>query len=163
LLLLAQVPSAHAAEADPVVGRWQGPVVESSLPEAPPELRAEITISGQIVTARWTRLAGGEASARLEPGKRPAVLMEHERGLRAMFGRDRPVDPLQGQPLIWGRRSGPGVILYEFAIARDGDPTLDRYQLTPAAGGELQLQASRVGATGKTIGDLRALLRREGS
>jgi hypothetical protein len=152
--------TAAAAEDGPA-GSWRGAVVESSLTGSPAEFQANIAISGGTVTARWTRLDGGEASIRLEPGDYGAVLIERKQGLSAMFGRDKPIDPLQSQPLLWGRLEGQGLVLYELAIARNGEPRLDRYHLAPAGVDELQLEASRVGPAGEPTGGLRALLRRE--
>ena len=165
---LAGLASALAAAADEgvarLVGTWRGPVVENTLGVPLKEVLAELRVDGRAVTARWTTLGEGEASVRLEPGARPGVLAPAAaRGLGSMFGGRRAADPLEGEPLLWGRVEGSGGLsVYRLAVSREGRPTLDRYTFRPADPGAegLAFAASRLGPGGETVGGLRAALGR---
>lgn len=169
---LTAVPVAADGGLGRLAGKWRGSVVENGLQAPVTSVRAELEdAAGGALVASWTTLDGSEASVELAPSARPGVLAPRPaKGLRSMLGmgEDKGVArPLEGAPLLWGRRGGDGAVyVYSLRVGRDGAPALERYGFEPdAAGGGLRFTAGRVGQDGEggAGGGLRADLAREGS
>jgi hypothetical protein len=161
-LVLLAAPGG-AATRDPLLslaGTWRGPVTENGLSARTREVEAVLEVGERDVSARWTTLDGRTAEVELAPTARPDVLAQPSRGLGAMLGGGRP-NPLEGEPLLWGRRDAHGLYVYRLEIGQDGALTVDRYGFEPAAGGTVTFTVSRADPKGGEQGRLRATLTRQ--
>jgi hypothetical protein len=162
LVLLAAPGRAATEDAlASLTGIWRGAVTENGLDARLSEVEAVLDVGEGDVAARWSTLDGRTAEAELVPTARPDVLAQPARGLQAMLGGNRPPNPLEGGPLLWGRRDGHGLYVYRLEIGQDGALMLDRYGFEPAPGGAVTFTASRAGPQGGELGRLRATLTRQ--
>jgi hypothetical protein len=144
-----------------LTGTWRGPVIENGLNARLGEVEAVLDVGERDVSARWSTLNGQTVEIELAPSARPNVLAQPARGLEAMLGGNRRPNPLEGEPLLWGRRDEHGLYIYRLEIGRDGSLTLDRYGFEPAAGGMVTFTVSRTDPKGGELGRLRATLKRQ--
>jgi hypothetical protein len=90
------------------------------------------------------------------------VLAPAAGGFQAMLGNTKVPNPLEGEPLLWGRRDGQGFYIYRLELAADGSLALDRYAFEPGAdGSHMSFGISRTGAGGESLGEARAELERQ--
>jgi hypothetical protein len=161
LLLAAPGPAAEDNPLAALTGTWRGAVAENGLNAPVTTLEATLDVGERDVTARWTTLDGETADVELAPSARPDVLAQPARGLEAVLGGGRRPNPLDGEPLFWGRRDQHALYLYRLEVAHDGTLLLDRYGFEPGAGGTVTLTVSRAGPNGGELGRVRATLTRQ--
>ncbi len=129
LLILARglagaLEAKAAGHLDPFTGTWH--------PTAPGSPIAEIAVHPAherlFVTVRY---AGGESwRFRLEPTRMPGIYREAaSSGILSWLSSRRAGNPLEGEPLVWGR-SGPGELaFYRLRIAASGSYRLEQLLL----------------------------------
>lgn len=137
MLVAAAAPAAAAAAPmDKLAGRWTGPVTQ----RAGPMLASAETLEFVL------RETGDGFHASLRAGTKDLISgnfvpSEHEGvfevprggGLMSLFQGPRPANPLAGEPLVWARRDGSGLVLYRLAL--DGGAFhLDRADCQPKDG-----------------------------
>ncbi len=127
-----------AALPDGLAGTWHG-TVEVEADEVP--VRAVV----------WAQADGFEVEldlpevpalrAHFVPSERPRVfeVAAAPRGLFGFFNGGERGNPFDGEPLVWARASGLGIVAYRLTIAGDGGMALLRIVLEPVDG---QLQMS---------------------
>jgi hypothetical protein len=136
-LLCAVGTAAWAQSAWPGTGTWSGPVGERSAGSPGPGSRLDLRLDGgdkrfsvNLSSPEGTLLAG-----EFQTGGRGGVFVPPQRGGFMSYvpfvGRGGAAKPLEGQPLVWARRSGEDLVLYSLVV-RDGPYRLDRVVLTPA-------------------------------
>ena len=77
-----------------------------------------------------------------KPTRRPGIFASAMR--TDMFGNAVPLDPLKGDPLVWGRISGRTLTVYALLITADGGYDLQVYDRTLRDGGGLDLKFTRL-------------------
>ena len=101
---MASAADAAAELAQSLVGTWRGTLSGKTAQTSQGEVEVELKAGGRGVVARWPDLDGTAQSAELVPGKRPDVLAPAAGGFQAMLGNTKVPNPLEGEPLLWGRR-----------------------------------------------------------
>jgi hypothetical protein len=136
--LVLGVLVAGAACAEPIEasrGQWSGAVAERSA-NAPGQGRVALRVEG---TAERFKLelanAGGPVFAgEFVRGERKDVYgPPAAKGLMSMLGRGSTVNPVDGKPLAWARRTGDELVVYLLDL-RNGAHRLDRMAIVPADG-----------------------------
>jgi hypothetical protein len=160
--LVASAANAADELAQSLVGTWRGTLSGKTAQTSQGEVEVELKADGRGVVARWPALDGTAQSTELVPGRRPGVLAPPAGGFQAMLGNAEVPDPLEGEPLLWGRRDEKGFYIYRLELAADGSLVLDRYAFEPGAdGNHLAFGISRTGAGGESLGEARAELERQ--
>lgn len=122
-----------AALPDGLAGTWHG-TVEFEAEEVP--VRAVVRARGDGFEVDLALPEVPALRAHFVPSERPRVyqVAAARRGLFGFFdGGDRS-DPFDGEPLVWARASGLGVVAYRLTIAGDGGMALLRIALEPVDG-----------------------------
>ena len=142
-LSVALANSAAAAPFEPS-GAWSGVVAESSAswPATASKIELRLEPSGNLVSVKLTGPDGPLLNGEFQAVARDGV---HESptpsGLMALILRTKQVNPLEGQAMVWARRTGPSLIVYRLDV-NGGPYRLDRMVLT-ASGNRLDLAFER--------------------
>lgn len=147
--ILASLP-AHAANIEPFVGSYVGSanVVYDDGTEAPRDMSVSIKKLKDGFNVSWTttthkadgRIKEQKFSIDFKESNRPDVFSAAMK--RNVFGHEVPLDPMQGEPFVWGRIEGDTLTVFSLFIGETGDYELQQYDRTLAEGG-LDLSFSR--------------------
>nr|WP_254442583.1 hypothetical protein [Ruegeria arenilitoris] len=150
LLLLAGTNSTFAAEIEPFVGDYVGSanVVDSDGTETPRDMSVSISELKDGFNVSWTtttykgdgRIKEEEYSVDFKTTERPDVFSAAMK--RNVFGHEVPLDPMKGEPFVWGRIEGATLTVFSLFIGPNGGYELQQFDRTLADGG-LDLSFSR--------------------
>lgn len=127
---------ASAAAAEPIAasrGRWAGPIGEASgWPGGAGRIELRVDGTGERFTVELAGAGGSLLAGEFTAGKKKDVFgPPAASGLMSYLGRGSTVNPLEGKPLAWARRSGDELVVYRLDL-RGGAHRLDRLSLSPA-------------------------------
>lgn len=127
---------AGAAAAEPIAasrGRWAGTIGEASgWSGGAGRMELRVDGSGERFTVDFTGPGGALVAGEFTAGKQKDVFgPPAASGLMSYLGRGSTVNPLEGKPLAWARRSGETLIVYRLDL-RGGAHRLDRVELKPS-------------------------------
>ncbi|MES0861308.1 hypothetical protein ABLN87_03005 [Ruegeria sp. SCPT10] len=142
--------AAHAANIEPFVGDYIGSanVVDADGTSTPRDMSVSIHDTKNGFNVSWktiTYKADGRVkeqkfSIDFQTSDRPDVFSAAMK--RNVFGHEVPLDPMQGEPFVWGRIEGDTLTVFSLFIDESGGYELQQYDRTLAEGG-LNLSFSR--------------------
>ena len=148
LIVFAQQGRAQAI--DPFVGDYIGSadVVDVDGTATPRDMSVSIHPIRGGFNISWTtttykadgRTKEGKYSVDFQTTGRPDVYSAAMR--RNVFGHEVPLDPMMGEPFVWGRIEGQTLTVFSLFIGETGDYELQQFDRTLAEGG-LDLSFSR--------------------
>ncbi|WP_420587282.1 hypothetical protein [Ruegeria sp.] len=140
----------RAADIAPFVGDYIGSanLVEKDGTETPRDMSVSIKELKNGFNVSWTtttyrgdgRVKEQKFSVDFLPSERSDVFSAAMK--RNVFGHEVPLDPMQGEPFVWGRIEGDTMTVFSLFIGETGDYELQQYDRTLAEGG-LDLSFSR--------------------
>ncbi|WP_368040405.1 hypothetical protein [Ruegeria atlantica] len=149
LTALSVVPT-QAADISPFVGDYVGSanVVDDDGTETPRDMSVSIHEMKNGFNISWTTTTY-KADGRIKEQKFSIDFKQSDRAdvfsaamKRNVFGHEVPLDPMQGEPFVWGRIQGDTLTVFSLFIGETGDYELQQYDRTLAEGG-LDLSFSR--------------------
>jgi len=150
LALLIGAISALASEITPFVGDYTGSasVVDADGTETPRDMSVSIHESRNGFNVSWTtttykgdgRVKEEKYSVDFQPTARQDVFSAAMK--RNVFGHEVPLDPMKGEPFVWGRIDGQTLTVFSLFIDEFGGYELQQFDRTLADGG-LDLAFSR--------------------
>ncbi|NVO55163.1 hypothetical protein HW561_05095 [Rhodobacteraceae bacterium B1Z28] len=142
--------SARAAEITPFVGDYVGSanVVDTDGSSTPRDMSVSIhetkngfNVSWGTVTYKLDgRVKEQKFSVDFQPSHRADVFSAAMK--RNVFGHEVPLDPMKGEPFVWGRIEGATLTVFSLFINENGGYELQQFDRTLAEGG-LDLSFSR--------------------
>lgn len=158
VLLLAMflggaLPVANAGAPDPIrsfVGEYQGHSIEDSESVLTVhDIDVRITRFDGGFTVEWntvTRNANGKAerskySVNFVPTRREHIFASAM--APNLFGKQVPLNPLEGEPFMWARIMGPTLSVYAMFVTESGGHDMQIYERTLTEGG-MQLKIQRL-------------------
>lgn len=149
-IVLGCTSSAWAADIAPFVGDYVGSaeVVDADGTSTPRDMSVSISETDEGFTVGWKtttykldgRVKEQAFSVEFRPSDRAHIYSAAMK--RNVFGHEVPLDPMKGEPFVWGRIEGETLTVYSLFIDEDGDYELQQYDRTLAEGG-LNLSFSR--------------------
>lgn len=146
---LGSLPS-QAADIAPFVGDYVGSanVVDNDGTETPRDMSVSIKELKKGFNVSWTtttykadgRVKDQQFSIDFKQSDRSDVFSAAMK--RNVFGHEVPLDPMQGEPFVWGRIEGDTLTVFSLFIDETGGYELQQYDRTLAEGG-LNLSFSR--------------------
>lgn len=155
-LCMVLVLLAGQALADPsrFAGTYSGSaeVVSADGSTLPRDMSVEIKTSRPGFSVTWTsvtyrsdgRVSEKSYSIDFVPSDRDSVYAAAQR--KNVFGHEVQLDPMKGEPYVWGRITGDTMTVFSLFVAEDGGYSLQQYDRTLADGGlNLRFQTIRDG------------------
>jgi hypothetical protein len=148
LALIGQ--KAYAADIAAFVGNYVGSanVVDEDGSETPRDMSVSIKELKEGFNVSWTTTTY-KADGRVKDQKFSIDFKQSDRVdvysaamKRNVFGHEVPLDPMQGEPFVWGRIEGNTLTVFSLFIGETGDYELQQFDRTLAEGG-LDLSFSR--------------------
>ena len=137
--------------ADRFVGRYTGSaeMLSADGTKVPRDMSVEIASVKNGFNVQWTsityrpdgRTKEKSYSITFVPSERKGVFAAAMR--RNVFGHEVPLDPMQGEPYVWGRIIGDTMSVYSLFVDPEGGYELQQFDRTLADGG-LQLEFQRI-------------------
>lgn len=167
LVMLFHSPFTAAADAiDRFIGRYQGHATfDDAGDEVKRDLDVVISKTKRGFNVNWKavtlkpggRLKTKEYAIDFVPTARDGVF---ESAMKTnMFGKREPLNPMKGEPYVWGRITGDTLTVFALLINDDGGYELQVYDRTLTVEG-LQLEYARI-RDGKQLKTINTLLRRQ--
>ena len=142
--------AARAAEITPFVGSYVGSadVVDADGTSTPRDMSVSIHETSKGFNVSWKtttykldgRVKEQKFSVDFQQSDRPDVFSAAMK--RNVFGHEVPLDPIKGEPFVWGRIEGQTLTVFSLFIDEDGGYELQQFDRTLADGG-LNLAFSR--------------------
>ncbi|WP_437436413.1 hypothetical protein [Ruegeria arenilitoris] len=141
---------AHAGDIAPFVGSYVGSanVVDEDGSETPRDMSVSIQELKDGFNVSWTTTTY-KADGRVKDQKFSIDFKQSDRDdvysaamKRNVFGHEVPLDPMRGEPFVWGRIEGDTLTVFSLFIGETGDYELQQFDRTLAEGG-LDLSFSR--------------------
>ena len=158
----AMIMAAAAAQADisRFVGNYVGAaeVVSVDGSTRPRDMSVEVTEIDNGFRVSWTSTtyrADGSAKEKsytidFEPSERDGVYAAAMK--RNVFGHNVQLDPMKGEPYVWGRIDGDTLSIYSMFVTEDGGYEIQQFDRTLATGGlELEFQNVLNGVIQRTV------------
>lgn len=144
VLMLALVPAASAAAGvAQFAGDYVGSVelVKEDGVTVPRDMSVQIRETRKGFVLKWTSITEREDGRRktksyeieFQPSERGEVYAAAMR--RNVFGHAVPLDPMDGDPFVWGRITGDTLTVFSMYIHPNGDYEIQQYDRTLAEGG----------------------------
>ncbi len=151
---------AFAADITPFVGDYVGSanVVDADGSSTPRDMSVSIhpikggfNISWSTTTYKLDgRVKDEKYSVDFQTTDRPDVFSAAMR--RNVFGHEVPLDPMKGEPFVWGRIDGQTLTVFSLFIGANGDYELQQFDRTLADGGlDLSFSRFRNGEKSRTV------------
>ncbi len=144
------VQHAQATGIEPFVGDYTGSadVVDADGTATPRDMSVSIQEIKGGFNVSWTtttykadgRIKDEKYSVDFQSSDRPDVYSAAMK--RNVFGHEVPLDPMKGEPFVWGRIEGDTLTVFSLFIAENGGYELQQFDRTLADGG-LDLSFSR--------------------
>lgn len=141
-LFLAMV-SAAQAQIEPFIGSYSGSaeVVRTDGTKQKRDLSVEITGNADGFAVRWTTItfwADGRVTDKgydiqFVPAARPGLYAAAQK--KNLFGKSVQLDPMKGEPYIWGQITGDTLTVYALFVDPLGGYVMHQYDRTLADGG----------------------------
>lgn len=141
---------ANAADIGPFVGDYVGSaqVVDADGTTTPRDMSVRISETDEGFNVSWKtvtykrdgRVKEQSFSVDFRPSDRPHIYSAAMK--RNVFGHEVPLDPMKGEPFVWGRIVGDTLTVFSLFIDHEGDYELQQYDRTLTDGG-LNLSFSR--------------------
>ena len=153
MFLGGALPVANAGAPDPIrsfVGEYRGHSIEDSESVLTiHDIDVRITRFESGFTVKWsmvTRNANGEAerseySVNFVPTRREHIFASAM--APNLFGKQVPLNPLEGEPFMWARITGPTLSVYAMFVTESGGHDMQIYDRTLTEDG-LQLKIQRL-------------------
>ena len=148
-LLFLAAPG-QASEITPFVGSYKGSaeIVDADGTKTPRDMSVTITETKKGFNVSWTtttykpdgRIKEGRYSVDFVPSDRPNVYAAAM--ARNVFGHEVQLNPMKGEPYVWGRIEGNTLTVYSLFIDDHGGYEMQQFDRTLAEGG-LNLSFSR--------------------
>ena len=148
-LVIAAAPG-QAADITPFVGDYVGSanVVDEDGSETPRDMSVSIFQTKDGFNVSWKnttykqdgRVKAQSFSIDFKESDRSDVYSAAMK--RNVFGHEVPLDPMQGEPFVWGRIEGQTLTVFSLFISENGGYELQQFDRTLAEGG-LDLSFSR--------------------
>ncbi len=148
--LVAFLQQAHATGIAPFVGDYTGSaeVVDSDGTATPRDMSVSIHETKGGFNVSWTTTTY-KADGRIKDEKYSVDFQSSDRAdvysaamKRNVFGHEVPLDPMKGEPFVWGRIDGDTLTVFSLFIDENGGYELQQFDRTLAEGG-LNLSFSR--------------------
>jgi len=142
LLLMLLIPTAWAQTIAPFVGTYVG---EAEFTYAGERVRRDMSVTvvpdGKGFVVGWTSVTrqpgqrGKSKSYRISftPTTRAGIFGSAMK--TNMFGKEVPLDPLQGEPFVWARIEGETLTVFSLYINEEGGYEMQEYHRTLVDGG----------------------------
>lgn len=133
ILLCTAAASAGAEPVAQSLGQWRGAVVERSAgaPVSQGPITLRLNGGGDRFSVDLSAAGASLVAGEFHPTARPDVFGPRAtKGVASLLGRSGTVNPLEGKPLVWGRRAGEELVIYRLEV-QAGTYQLDRLVLTP--------------------------------
>ncbi len=148
--MAALAQQAFAANIEPFVGDYTGSaeVVDADGTATPRDMSVSIHEIKGGFNVSWTtttykadgRIKDEKYSVDFQTSDRPDVYSAAMK--RNVFGHEVPLDPMKGEPFVWGRIDGDTLTVFSLFISENGGYELQQFDRTLAEGG-LNLSFSR--------------------
>lgn len=148
--LAASLQHANATNIEPFVGDYTGSaeVVDADGTSTPRDMSVSIHEIKGGFNVSWTTTTY-KADGRIKDEKYSVDFQSSDRAdvysaamKRNVFGHEVPLDPMKGEPFVWGRIEGDTLTVFSLFIAENGGYELQQFDRTLADGG-LDLSFSR--------------------
>ncbi len=143
ILLLALNLPVHADHITPFVGAYSGgaEVVSSDGTRSRRDMSVEISETKDGFTVQWRsttfkpdgRTKVKSYSIDFVPSDRDGVYSAAME--RNVFGHDVQLDPMKGEPFVWGRVTGDTMTVYSLFVDQEGGYEMQQYDRTLTEGG----------------------------
>ncbi len=150
---LAAAGGACADDIEPFLGEYRGHSI-SDTASGLQERDLSVVIRGKGrggFVIEWTTVSRGSTSGKLRkksytvefiPTKRPNIYSSAMK--TNLFGGREAMDPLKGDPYVWGRIAGRTLTVYALIITDEGGYEMQVYERTLTDPGRMDLEFSRV-------------------
>ncbi|MGA9252864.1 MAG: hypothetical protein WBV78_14150 [Roseobacter sp.] len=160
LLIVVFLAGAAQADISRFVGSYVGSadVVSSDGTKKPRDMSVEISEIKDGFRVSWTSTTyrpDGSSKVKsytidFEKSDRNSVYAAAMK--RNVFGHNVQLDPMKGEPYVWGRIEGDKLSVYSMFVAEDGGYEIQQFDRTLADGGlELDFKSVRDGAIQRTV------------
>lgn len=160
IVLLALAQPAPAGEAEQFIGDYTGGAEVVSADGSREHRNMAVTISEtkEGFTVQWTsvihksdgRVKENTFSIDFLPSDREGIFSAAMG--RSLFGQAVPLDPMKGEPYVWGRIVGDTMSVFSLFISDDGGYEMQQYDRTLAEGGlQLDFSLSRNGEQQRSV------------
>ncbi|MFV0513205.1 MAG: hypothetical protein ACK5MY_06180 [Jhaorihella sp.] len=166
-VLLAMGAVAARADIAPFVGDFSGSaeMVSADGTSTPRDMSVTISKTRDGFRVGWTtityksdgRTKVSPFSVDFLPTDRPGIYSAAMQ--RNVFGHAVPLDPMRGEPYVWGRITGDTLTVYSLFVDDKGGYEMQQYDRTLAEGG-LMLEFSRL-RNGEMLRSVSAFLKRQ--
>ncbi len=155
-----------AAEIDPFIGNYSGSAdIESGEELSRRDMSVDISKTKAGFEISWTstayktdgRIKEKEYSVEFVPTLRVGIFSSAMR--TNVFGKAVPLNPMNGEPFVWGRVSGNTLTVFSLLIGEDGGYEMQEYNRTLASGG-LDLNYQRI-RNGEKLKSIRTFLKKK--
>ena len=166
LALLLPASNAAAADFERFIGSYAGSAqVESGGATRQRDMSVTIAASGKGFEVNWKSISH-RADGRIKEKKYSIDFLPTRRdGIYAsamgvdVFGNPTPLDPMKGDPYVWGRITGDTLTVFSLLIDQNGGYEMQEYNRTLTAGG-LDLDYQRI-RNGEKLKRIRVFLEKE--
>jgi len=164
--LLLAAAQASAADFEQFVGSYHGSAqVDSGGTSQKRDMSVTITSAGKGFEVNWKSISH-RADGRVKEKEYAINFLPTPRdGIYAsamgvdVFGNPTPLDPMKGDPYVWGRIAGDTLTVFSLLIDQNGGYEMQEYNRTLAAGG-LDLDYQRI-RNGEKLKRIRVFLKKE--
>ncbi len=159
-LMFLGLSPALAAGIEPFVGVYSGSadVVSADGSSSPRDMSVEISQTRKGFEVKWSS-ATHKPDGRIKeksydidfiPSDRDGIYSAAMK--KNVFGHDVQLDPMKGEPYVWGRIAGDTLTVYSLFVAEDGGYEIQQFDRTLADGGlQLDFKSLRNGEKQRTV------------
>ncbi|EDZ46344.1 conserved hypothetical protein [Rhodobacterales bacterium Y4I] len=142
-VLLLLLPEWASADISRFAGEYAGSVeiVKEDGDTDPRDMSVAIRESKKGFTIKWTSTTEKDDGRRKSKTYEIEFLPSGREGVfsaamtRNVFGHSVPLDPMKGEPFVWGRITGDTLTVFSLYIHPNGDYEMQQYDRTLAEGG----------------------------
>ena len=165
--VLLMMPLQAMADVSRFVGAYSGSVdiVKADGDVDPRDMSVEIREMRKGFTLRWTSTTEKDDGRRKTKTYEIEFLPSGREGVfsaameRNVFGHSVPLNPMEGEPFVWGRITGSTLTVFSLFIHPNGDYEMQQYDRTLADGGLDLVYVSRL--NGEPQRELKTFLTRQ--
>lgn len=161
LVLMCSVSPARSSDLiAPFVGEYTGSaeVVSADGRRTPRDMSVKISASKKGFTVEWTSTTHRPDGSFKSKSYAIDFLPTERNGLfsagmrRNVFGHAVQLDPMKGEPFVWGRIHGDTMTMFSLFVDENGDYEIQQFDRTLAAGGlDLKFIVTRNGVEQRSV------------
>ena len=160
LILFAAAAWSADAPIEPFVGSYSGSaqLINADGSAQDRDMSVEISKSKNGFTVEWTTVTFKSGGRTTEKSYTINFVPSIEDGLysaamrRDLFGNDVPLDPMKGEPYVWGQIAADTLTVYALFVDAGGGYQIHQYDRTLAEGGlDLEFNSIRNGEKQRTV------------